>query len=165
MIRVISIDPGVHTGYCYAKIVDGVLQYYPFQAVDDVDELWRRLVKFQPRIIVMEKWVDRLPAPKERAYKSVNSFPQQLIGVARLYAVLATLQCGIYLQTPAQGLGGFYSQKMLKQLGLLKRGDITNLAHGLSATQHLLQWAHFGGGGQYITEKRDFATRLEEWNG
>ena len=163
-MKVISIDPGVHTGYCYARITDaGRLQYHPFQSVDDVDELWRRLHGFQPRYIVIEKWEDRNKGYRGSKSSGVNSFPQQLIGVARLYALTSDHQCAIFEQAPHEGLGGFYSHKMLKQLGLLKRGDITNLQHGLSATQHLLQWATFNAGSQYISDRRDFIDRLEDW--
>jgi hypothetical protein len=83
----------------------------------------------------------------------------QLIGVARLYSEEADHQCGIYLQKPSVGLGGFWSDNMLKQSGFYKRG----LPHGMSATKHLLQWAQFGAGYQYIGGNREFATRLESW--
>jgi hypothetical protein len=160
-VNIISVDPGVETGYCYAKIIpvsdEPKLFFYPHQGVDDVDEFWRKLEKFQPRFIVMEDWEDRRGA---RATGGVNSFPVQLIGVARLYSLIAKHQCAIYLQKPGEGLGGFYSLAMLKQLGFYKRG----LPHGMSATQHLLQWATFKAGSQYITDRRDFAIRLDEWN-
>ena len=157
---IISVDPGVETGYCYARIMDiggePKLLFYPHQGVDDVDDFWRKLEKFEPRIIVMEDWEDRRGA---RATGGVNSFPVQLIGVARLYSLTAKHQCAIYLQKPSEGLGGFYSDKMLKQLGFYKRA----LPHGMSATKHLLQWATFKAGSQYIGTKRDFAMRLDEW--
>lgn len=157
-MNIISIDPGVETGYCYARIVDKRLSFYPHQGVDDVDELYRKLAKFEPRIIICEDWEDRRGA---RATGGVNSFPVQLIGVARLYSLTAPHQCGIYLQKPQTGLGGFYSDKMLKQLGFYVRG----LPHGMSATKHLLQWATFGAGYQYIGTQRDFAERLTKWEG
>jgi hypothetical protein len=162
-MKIISIDPGVETGYCYARITeDGQLRYWPHQGVDDVDELWRKLVNFEPRFIVMEDWEDRRGA---RATGGVNSFPVQLIGVARLYSLTANHQCAIYLQKPNEGLGGFYSHRMLKQLGLLIRGDITKMPHGLSAMQHLLQWTAFKAGSQFINDRRTFATRLDRWEG
>ena len=85
-MNIISIDPGVETGYCYAKIVpmggEPKLMFYPHQGVDDVDDLFRKLQRFQPRIVVCEDWEDRRGA---RATGGVNSFPVQLIGVMRLY--------------------------------------------------------------------------------
>lgn len=155
-MKVISIDPGVETGYCYAEIDAGKLRFWPHQGVDDVDDFYRKLAKFEPRIIVMEDWEDRRGA---RAKGGVNSFPVQLIGVARLYSLTANHQVGMYLQRPSEGLGGFYSLTMLKQLDLYKRG----LPHGMSATQHLMQWATFKAGSQYINDRRDFATMLKEW--
>jgi hypothetical protein len=161
-MKIISIDPGRETGYAYAEINDKKeLHFFPTQGVDDVDKLWDRLWIFAPRIIIIEKWEDRQGA---RATRGVDSFPQQLIGVARLYSREADEQCGIYEQSASFGLGGFYTDAMLKKMGLLVRGDITNMPHGLSAMKHLLQWTHFAAGSQYITSNTDFAFRLDSWS-
>lgn len=152
-MKVMAIDPGIETGYCYAKITDDKrLLIYPFQGVDDVDEMYNRIKKFDPRIIVMEDF-------QSRKKGEVELFPVQLIGVARFYT-LTQGNCAIYLQTPSEGLGGFYSLNMLKQLGLYKRA----LPHGMSATQHLVTWATFKAGYQYFQgATRHFAQLLDEW--
>lgn len=155
-MKIISIDPGIESGYCYARITDDKrLLIYPHQGVDDVDELYGKIRNFEPRIIVMEDFESR------KQGSGVVLFPVQLIGVARLYTLVEG-NCAMYLQKPGEGLGGFYSLNMLKQLGLYKK----SLPHGMSATQHLMQWATFKAGAQYFMgATRHFAQLLDEWDG
>jgi hypothetical protein len=160
-VRVISIDPGEMTGYVYATIIDGALTYYPFQMVDDVDQLWDRLLAFNPVHIVMEDFEFR--RGKQASKGGLNLFPVQLIGVARLWVTQHPGR-NIHLQKPSVGLGGYYSLNVLKQIGLYKRG----VPHGMSALQHLMQWAMFRAGNQFIGKQSadEFATmadRLEWW--
>jgi len=153
-MRVLSVDPGVTSGICYASIRDGRLRYFPFQAVDDVDEFWNRIAEFKPKHIVMESFEFR-NTPHRRT--GTNLFPVQLIGIARLYTFRS--ECMIHLQSPGQGKG-YYTDNMLKQLGLYKRG----IPHGTDAARHLLHWATFGFGHQFVDPlNREFATRLESW--
>lgn len=161
-MRVISIDPGETTGYVYGTIIDGALTYYPFQMVDDVDDLWNRLNTFWPKCIVMEDFEFR--RGKQASKGGLNLFPVQLIGVARLWVSQSAPQVNLYLQKPSVGLGGYYSLNMLKEIGLYKRG----VPHGMSALQHLMQWAMFRAGNQFIGKQsaNEFATmadRLEWW--
>jgi len=157
-MRMIAIDPGVETGYCYAEMDEaGYVKYFPFQMVDEVDDLWRRLSKFQPRMIIMEDFDFR--GGHHRAATGVNYFPLQLIGVARLYSLVEpTGKCAIYLQKAAQGKS-YYSDAALKQRGLHKRG----LPHAMDASRHLLQWLTFGPGYQFLTKDDKFATLLDKW--
>lgn len=163
-MKVIAIDPGVMTGYCYATIEDGKLTYYPFQTVDDVDGLWERLAMFQPRYIVMEDFEVRRG---NLAKGGLNLFPVQLIGVARLYAEWTGIQhpVAISLQKAAQGKG-YYTNPVLRSVGLYRQ----KLQHGMDASRHLLQWCMFGSGNQFIGSQRhdEFATISEEmewWRG
>jgi hypothetical protein len=153
-MRILAIDPGVNTGYCYAAIreTDRRLLYHPFQATDDVDDFWRRLKNFKPKYLVMEDFDFR-----GGARKGLNLFPVQLIGVARLYSLIAPVgQDGaarLFLQKPATGKA-YYTDAALKALNLHKRG----IPHGMDASRHLLQWSTFGYGYQFMTEdKKDFA--------
>lgn len=155
-MRVIAIDPGVMSGYAYAEVENGHCSFFPFQMTDDVDDMWRRLVKFQPRHIIMEDFEYR----GGRRTTGLNLFPVQLIGVARLYELNAPGgKCALFLQKAAQGKA-YYSDNMLKSLHLYKRG----VPHGTDASRHLLQWLTFGPGYQYISgNKHQFATLLPEW--
>ncbi|HEY1247747.1 MAG TPA: hypothetical protein VGE97_02045 [Nitrososphaera sp.] len=160
-MRVIAIDPGVMTGYCYARVTpENKVEFYPFQMMDDVDDLWNRLHEFKPRYIIIESFEFR--GGHQRAATGIEYFPIQLIGVARLYELAGPHQCGLYLQNPAQGKG-YYSNTVLKKRGLIQHGMFTKLAHGIDATRHLLQWFTFGAGYKYIANESDFAVRLDEW--
>lgn len=154
MIKVISIDPGRTTGYCYAQIIEGKpLEYFPFQAMDEVDDLWRRLAEFKPRYIIIEDFEFR-----QRARTGLVLFSVELIGVARLYSLVAPHQCSIFIQKASQGKG-YYSDATLKAHNLHRRG----VPHGMDASRHLLQWFTFGAGYQYNNGKPQFAKCLIDW--
>lgn len=149
-VRVLAIDPGRMTGYCYAAWKDGKLFFCPFQALDDVEDLYFRIAKFEPKHIIIEDFAFR-----GGARKGLELFPVQLIGVTRLYYAMHA-DCTLTVQQPAQGKS-YYSDNTLKQLGLYKRGD----EHGRDASRHLLQWATFGPGYKYATKgDRNFAAMV-----
>jgi len=153
-VRIISIDPGELTGYCYAELdeEEHELKYHPFQIVDDVDDLYHRLAQFQPKYIIIEDFEFR-----GGARKGLNLFPVQLIGVARLFGELCDRR--VFIQKASTGKS-YYTDSILKQLGLHKRG----LPHGMDATRHLLQWCTFGFGNQFVGTKptEEFAVMMAE---
>lgn len=158
-MKIISIDPGVTTGYCYAELTPKErLVYYPFQNTEDVDDFWRRLQKFEPRYIIIESFQFR--QGKQRS--GINLFPRELIGVARLYSLIADHPVALYLQSAATGKS-YYRDATLKALGLRKLGDATKLVHGIDASRHLLQWVTFGAGYEFNSGKQDFIKRIEIW--
>lgn len=154
-MNIMAIDPGVMTGFAYARLSDtGKIEFLPFQAMDAVDDLWRRLEQFKPKYIIMENFEFR-----GRASTGLNLFPVQLIGVASLYELIEpTGQCVLKLQSAATGKS-YYTDNMLKQMKLYKRG----IPHGMDATRHLLQWLTFGAGYQFVNGTRDFAVMLDTW--
>jgi len=171
-MRIISIDPGVMTGYCYAELVATApgtaralseleqvnkLKYHPFQAADDVDDLWRRLKRFDPEYIIIEDFEFRRG---KAGAAGLNLFPKELIGVTRLYDLLTNAR--VFVQKAAQGKS-YYTNPILQGLGLYRRG----IPHGMDASRHLLQWCMFGFGNQFIGKQRteDFAqiTQKLEW--
>lgn len=156
-MRVISIDPGIMTGYCYAEIESQQLRYFPFQIVDEVDDLWRRLKEFGPRYIIIEDFEFRRG---KRSAGGLELFPVQMIGVSRLYSLIANPNCACFVQKAAQGKA-YYTDPVLKQLGLHKRG----IPHGIDASRHLLQWYTFGAGYQFAGSKKteECVTLLNSW--
>jgi len=136
--KILAIDPGVMTGYVYARITeDKQLECLPFQMMDEVDDLWRRLDEFKPNIIVMEDFEFR-----GRASTGLNLFPVQLIGVVRLWEMTEpTGKLRVFMQKASFGKA-YYTDKMLRSHGVYKRG----IPHGMDALRHLLQWATFGAG-------------------
>jgi hypothetical protein len=152
-----SIDPGVTSGYCFADLNNGRLRYYPYQALDEVDDLWRRLKDFQPHFLIVEDFEFRRG---KYAAGGLNLTPKELIGVARLYSLIAPHKCSFYLQKAAQGKS-YYTDTVLKRHGLYKR----SMPHAMDASRHLLQWCMFGAGNNYIGQMstEEFATILDEW--
>ena len=157
MIKVLAVDPGIMTGFTYARITDDQrLEVYPFQMPDAVDDFWRRLHEFQPDIIVMEDFEFR-----GRARTGLILYPVQLIGIASLYEMVEpTGRCQLVLQ-PASTGKAYYTDVMLKSKGVYKRG----IPHGMDSLRHLLQWATFRGGAQYVDFKtgEKLATMLDVW--
>jgi len=157
MTKLLAIDPGVQTGYTYARITDdGYLGVLPFQAMDEVDDLWRRLFDFAPNIIVMEDFEVR-----GKGVMGLNLFPVQMIGVVRLYEFLEpTGKLQLFMQKAATGKS-YYTDHMLKQHKVYRRG----CPHGMDALRHLLQWATFGAGYQLVTPRTggEVASLLERW--
>jgi len=146
-LRILGIDPGRTTGYCFAHLLNvsdelnsPVLLIDPRQHMDDVDDLWDRIAEFKPRYIICEDFEFR-----NKARAGLVLFSVQLIGITRLYelkgAPLLKHQCAVTLQKAAQGKG-YYSDLLLKQIGVYKRG----VPHGMDATRHLLHWMTFGAG-------------------
>ena len=144
-MRVISVDPGIHTGYCYAKFENGIVKYHPFQIVEDVDDFWRRLAFFKPRYIIIEDFEFRRG---KRSAGGLELFPVEMKGVARLYSMVAKHQCAAFIQRAAQGKS-YYTNEVLKQNELYIRG----IPHAMDASRHLLQWTFFGAGFKYVKGK------------
>lgn len=157
MTRIIAIDPGVQTGYVYARITNTKeLEAYPFQAVDEVDDLWRRLFHFAPDIIIMEDFEVR-----GKGTMGLNLFPVQLIGIVHLYEMIepkGTVQ--VFMQKASTGKS-YYTDHMLKANKVYKRG----CPHGMDALRHLLQWTTFGAGFRLINDRTGgtAATLLPSW--
>src|SRR4030095_5204153 len=110
-MRIISIDPGRETGFCYAELENKTLSYHPFQAMDDVDDLATRLRRFDPQVIIIEDFEFR----RSRYNSGLDLFPVQLIGVTRLYDSFGKTQ--LFIQKAATGKG-YYTDLVLKRMDL-----------------------------------------------
>lgn len=154
-IRVIGLDPGVQTGICYGSWHDnGELLLCPFQANDDVDDMYRRLMKFAPHHIVYETFAFR----QGKQHTGINLFPVEIIGVIRLYSLM-NFRGQIHPQTPAQGKT-YYTDTLLKQLSLYKPGAAYH--HGMDALRHVMQWGTYGAGYKYNKSKTSHYAKLVE---
>ena len=81
---------------------------------------------------------------RNHARMNLDLTPAKLIGVIELF-LERCVNVTEYRQTPAMGKS-FYTDEKLKQLNAYAVGR----QHGRDATRHLLQWANFGPGGQWI---------------
>lgn len=154
-MKIISIDPGRMTGYCYARIkpvnLGNLLEFYPHQMMDEVDDFWRKLHEFKPDYMIMENFEFR-----GNARTGLDMFPKELIGVARLYEFIEpTGKVHLELQSAAKGKS-YYTNPILTQNKWYVRG----IPHGMDATRHLLQWATFGPGYKF----NPTPVLLKEWN-
>src|SRR4051794_36590241 len=129
-IKVIAIDPGRTTGFCYARLntESQMMAYYPFQDMDDVDDMWTRLEAFKPDYIVMEDFEFR-----QKARAGLDMFPVQLIGIARFYELHTGTMTRLFLQ-PAQQGKGYYTDPILKKKNLYVKAK----PHAMDASRHLL---------------------------
>lgn len=144
-LKILAVDPGVTSGYCEATLTDDRgndphIELKPFQMVDDVDDIWRRLEKIKPRYIVCEDFEYR-----NRSRAGLVLFSVQAIGVIRLYELMAEHQTAVVLQKAATGKG-FFTDTQLKNHGAYKRG----IPHAMDATRHLLHWLTFMSGHQLV---------------
>ena len=145
-MKVLAVDPGRVTGYAYGAFSEGHLYFAPYQQLDDVEEFWDRIDRYKPSHLVVEDFQFR----KGAARGGLDLFPMALIGVAQLYSIKRNI--GLTMQQPAQGKG-YYTDVMLKRLGLYLRGT----EHGRDATRHLLQWTTFGPGYKYVGKENKWA--------
>lgn len=148
-IKILAIDPGVTSGYCFAEMErkdPGSMDFTninlrPEQHIDDVEDCWDRIEEFAPRYIICEDFEYR-----NKSRSGLVLFSVQLIGVVSLYELKSQQQCAVYLQPASQGKS-YYSNVLLKKLGVYKPG--TAWEHSMDATRHLLHWLTFGAGYQY----------------
>lgn len=143
--RILALDPGVTTGYAAALYSPGRLSV----AVDE--QVWTPHGLYQwlnvyiaeselPTTIIFESFEYR-----NKPRTGLNLTPVELIGVINIFRERYEPFVEFVMQSAASGKA-FFSDDKLKQLGAYKVGK----KHGRDATRHLLQWANFGAGGQYI---------------
>lgn len=135
----LSLDPGVTTGYCLARMVDGpVCELAYNQAALSPADLLLMLQDIEPAVVVYEDFKYR---NKSRA--NLVLFSVQLIGIVNAYSTLNP-ECFIKAQQPSQAMGHFTDDR-LRRNSLYQRGTV----HGRDACRHMLHFMEFGAGFQY----------------
>lgn len=146
-LRVLSLDPGGTTGYCYAQMQEGRLLLTPgedrFTHLDMAAVLESFIQKVQGKHVVYEGFDFR-----NAVRKGTDLTPVELIGIIKLYQGQYEPMVSFYEQRPsAQGAKAFFNNDRLKELGVYwAHGK----GHARSATAHLLYWLNFGAGSQYL---------------
>jgi hypothetical protein len=142
MRNLLSLDPGVTTGYCLARMVDTngspTCELAYNEATLQPADLLLMLQDLDPSVVVYEGFKYR-----NRSRSGLELFSVQLIGIINAYGTLAP-DCFIKEQQPAQAMGHFTDSK-LRQLGLYQKGTV----HGRDAARHMLHFMEFGAGYQY----------------
>lgn len=151
LIKVVSLDPGITTGYSVGLIENGSMGVISGQTKWDELGLYDELTRSKPDVVIYETFEYR---NNPRQHKDrIELFSRNLIGIIHLYvqqrhANMTITDCLMYAQTPFQGKS-YYSDVHLKRDRLhkpLKGG------HANDAVRHLLQWYTFGPGFKYNTD-------------
>jgi hypothetical protein len=147
-LKVISIDPGVTTGYAVGVITDGYMKVRCNQQKFDHIDLYDFLIGNHPDVVICERFDFRKMAV------GVNLYPVEMIGVVNYFIQdrqRRDVPVELFMQKPAeQGKKAYWTDQKLKDK---KVYDIHN-EHGRSAIKHLLYWYTFGAGFQY--NKKEF---------
>lgn len=139
----LSLDPGVTTGYCLGRMNMDTCEVAYNEAQLQPADLLLMLQDIEPRAVVYEDFQYR-----NRARDKLVLFSVQLIGIVNAYATLNP-DCHVKKQQPAQGKG-HYNDDALRRLDLYQRGTV----HGRDACRHLLHYMTFGAGWQLFADKQ-----------
>lgn len=137
----LSLDPGVTTGYCLARMNAGICELAYSQAQLSPADLLLTLQDIEPAAIIYEGFKYR-----NRARAGLRLDSVELIGIVKAYATMNP-SCAVKEQQPAQGKG-HYNDDALRRHGLYVRG----LVHGRDACRHMLHYMTFGAGWQLFPE-------------
>jgi hypothetical protein len=144
--RVLALDPGKTTGYCYAELMGNKLWLTPGErefSMFDMAAFLETHVQNKLGHVVYEDFTFR-----NAVQRGTDLTPVKIIGVIELYAGQYEPMVTFTPQMPSiQGARGYYTDLRLKELGVYwAHGH----GHARSATKHLLYWLNFGQGGQYL---------------
>ena len=144
-LRVLSIDPGGTTGFCFAEgnATDGIT-VKPWQKRVNHTDLYKLLAELDLTDLVYETFEYR-----NKTRTKVDLTAKELIGVIKLWQDLNP-HVHVADQSPMQGKS-FYSNDVLREHGLYVRGR----PHAMDATRHMMQWITFGAGFRYVQKVRN----------
>jgi hypothetical protein len=150
MIKVLSLDPGVTTGYTLALVGDNKVRIHYQQAELTVSELYHSINVHDPDYLICEDFEYR----PGKALPSLVLFSVQLIGICNLWDQQRTLARHspptyrrLFIQKASTGKAYFDDEKLM-----LNELYIKGLPHGRDSLRHFLQWLNFGWGYQLIEE-------------
>lgn len=141
---ILALDPGKTTGICLATLTDK-LYLAPHEDMLTCGAMYNLLRWFcdaRPNNahVIYEDFEYR-----NNPRMGLNLMPVKIIGIIELFKEWHEPFISFTKQSAATGKA-FYNDDRLKALGVYKVG----MQHGRDATRHLLQWANFGAGGQYM---------------
>lgn len=141
----LALDPGKRTGWCSGELQDGVLRLCPNEDNLSLSVVFKMLAEFVDvggEHVIYEDFLFAQSRDK------VDLTPVKVQGVIELYKEWHEPYVQFHKQSPSvQGDKAFYTDDRLKELGVYwAHGK----GHARSATKHLLNWANFGAGGEYI---------------
>lgn len=154
-IRILSIDPGVTTGYALGVKENDKFYLAYDERIFNHNDFWQFLTKLHSHggmHTICEDFEFRQGKQKD----GLNLYPVELIGILRLFCSNDRWS-PLWMQKAAQGKG-YYDDSKLRGLGVYRKG----FEHGRDAARHLLHWFGFGAGYQFNDEPQ-FELVTEEW--
>jgi hypothetical protein len=136
-IRVISLDPGITTGFAIGGILNGYMKIEAGQEKFSHSSLWDFLTVKQPTFIVCERFEFR------KGIESAELFSRELIGVVALYSQKHGAKT--WMQMPREVINGYFNNDKLKKEKVYRIGQ----PHANDAIRHLLHWYTFKAGYQF----------------
>lgn len=146
-MNVIALDPGVTTGYAQGHIENEVMIVVSGQEKFDHIGLWKLLESIKPDYIIYESFEFRHGIHKRHG---AEMYPRELIGIVSLYEQQHPDCISVKQRPMKDGPTTFFNNKRLKELGMYKPAQ----DHGNDALRHLLYWAKFKGGSQFVKKYR-----------
>ena len=140
---VLCLDPGGTTGYAYGKVGDDKIFRYigAGQSKMGEDRLYGMLTSLDPAILVAESFDSRA------GIAGVELVSRNLLGVCELWAKVRNRD--IRYQSASEGFG-FYADAKLQKMGVWIPGNV----HANDASRHLLHWATFKEGSQWLGDNQ-----------
>lgn len=155
MQRILTLDPGVTTGYIISVIDGSHIYLVPGQKRWNELDLHNFLAGWNVDHIICEDFEFR-----QRSKDNLELFSRNLIGIVNLHVQLRGSLAKSYsnvnvprlfIQKPATGEGGhFKGDRALKERNIWKPGE--DYHHSMSALRHFMYWLHYGYGYQYISD-------------
>ena len=143
--KILSLDPGVTTGYTLALVGDNKVRVHYDQAELTVSELYHSINMHDPDYLICEDFEYR----PGKASPSLVLFSVQLIGICNLWQQETRTAPGtdrrLFIQKASTGKS-YFDDVRLKENELYIEG----LPHGRDSLRHFLQWLNFGWGYQLI---------------
>jgi hypothetical protein len=136
VLKVLTIDPGITTGFALARIEAETVDVGIFQDKLDHAPFYDLIARIAPQAIVYERFDYR-----NRQRAGLELYSRELIGVISLYAQWYEAQL-FPQQSSVVSDSGPWSNARLQAQGYYVRG----MPHGLDALRHFLQWFTYGWG-------------------
>jgi len=138
---VLALDPGVTTGFAWAKITDGKVEAIGGgQAELTETGLYGLLSSISPAAVVIESFEFR-----QRARDGLELYSRNLLGVCKLWTDLRDVP---YFEQSASKGKSFFTDEKLRALGAYTSGQ----PHKRDATRHLFEWLTFRQGSKLLEE-------------
>lgn len=138
---VLALDPGGTTGYAYGDIGDDKVFRFrgSGQSRMGEDRLWAMLESCCPVFLIAESFESR------EGIVGVELVSRNLLGVCKLWSTVRDTR---FTQQSASEGKGFYADAKLQKMGVWIPGN----SHANDASRHLLHWATFKEGSQWLGE-------------